>query len=201
MNHPPELQAIWAKLEKGAAAQAEAMCREKLNGCTDKELRREVENLLGYALVALQQFEEARELYKRLFVDSGDHRYLHQLAMVEREAGAYERALEYVKQEATLIPADDALALAANLYEASLISYFLSQVPQAHTYAESCLQQALCCDDQVMRGCAWRLSGELAKAESQIARARECFQNAIEAFEAGDDGIAAAEIRLHLSNL
>ena len=199
MDHAPDLKQIRETLESGAAQQAEEMCRLCLKECSNARDFEDLENLLGYTLLAQRRFDEARQLYHDLYDRSGDHRFLHQQAMVEREAGCYEEALDLIRRESDLLQPGSHLELAANLYEASLLSYFLEKEEDAHLHAEACLKHALQCDDDIMQGCAWRLCGELAKGDPDTARNH--FHKALEVFERAGDSIAVTEIRYYLENL
>lgn len=65
----------------------------------DGEDRDNLESNSCYAVIALYRIEEARSIYLRLYEKHRNHRYAHQLCMVERESGDYEKAIEWLNVE------------------------------------------------------------------------------------------------------
>lgn len=137
-----------------------------------------------YPLVALRRYAKARHIYASLFNKYGSHRYLHQLGMVEREAGNYRKALAIHQTERRMLRKSGALERSANLYELGKNNELLGKTALAAKYAADCRAEAMRCRDLVMKGCAFRLSGDVgariepASALRYYARARQYFKRA-----------------------
>lgn len=67
-------------------------------------------------------------VYEGLFERTGGHRYLHQMAFVERERGRYEAALALIKKEKVAICAEYDFKLAVNAYEQAHDWSFTKQI-------------------------------------------------------------------------
>lgn len=150
-----------------------------------------------YVLCAMKRFDEAREIYSRLHKQFGGTLYLHQLGMVEREAGNFQAALELFAQESDVLP-EDMLQRAANRYELGICYLKLKRMTEAERFASECLDLSQKTGDAVMLGCAYRLAADLAeqKGEPEVAiqwllKSKDCFVAANDVF-----GIAELEERL-----
>lgn len=146
-----------------------------------------------YALAALRRFAKARKIYKALFKKSRSHVYLHQLGMVEREAGNYEKALRLYEQERKLISGKDVLATAANLYEFGKNNELLGRLGTAKVHSDRCLKISMKCADMVMKGCAFRLAGDIA-GHYDADNAAEFYKKAKKYFRKAADKKATREI-------
>jgi tetratricopeptide (TPR) repeat protein len=153
-----------------------------------------------YALVALRRFAKARAIYKTLFAKYHSHIYLHQLGMVERESGNYKKALQLYKQEQKLIDKKDPLAAAANLYELGKNNELLCKIAAAKVYSGRCITVSLKCRDKVMKGCAFRLAGDIAR-HNDINAAIKLYKRAKEYFHSAAEKKGAQEIDNLLNRL
>lgn len=157
-----------------------------LIGNAKGEERDNFESNSCYALIALNRENEAREIYMRLFAKSYNHRYAHQLCMVERKVGNFEKAIEWLEVEEKLISSNDTLALAANIYEYGKVNELIGNRSEAERYAEVCIELSMRQNDLIMLACANRLMGDVIrhsnveKAVVYYAQAQKCF------FDAGD---------------
>lgn len=154
----------------------------------------------GYLLVAQGRFDEARSIYRALFEKHGAHKDLHQVGMVEREAGRLTDALEIFEREAGLIEETNALGVAANLYESALIHHLLGDPRAAALLFERCLAAAEASDDPIMLAVAYRLRGDLL-AGSAPERAQVAYETSIRHFEQAADLIGAREVRQRIESL
>ena len=183
----------WQACDRGDFAGAAELWERLIASCASE---RECDGLrlgYGYALVGLRRFDEARALYRQLYRTTGSHTWIHQLGMVEREAGEYGEAAALFGQERSMLNAADELAIAANLYERGLVESLRGNRGAALELAERCLVAGLATEDRVMHGCAHRLLGDLA-ASGQEEKARRCYLKARCAFEEAGDQVACAEI-------
>ncbi len=146
-----------------------------------------------YALLALNRIDDARKIYQELFQKSNSHVYAHQLCMVEREAGNYERALEYLAIEQSLIDEDNILAVAANLYELGKVNELMKNFEEALDFSMECLELSLQCDDLVMLACANRLLGDVY-AYSESDEAVSYYLQAQKIFHDLGDSVSEEEI-------
>ncbi|MCK5072727.1 MAG: GNAT family N-acetyltransferase [Bacteriovoracaceae bacterium] len=128
------------------------------------------ENLSSYCytLCSLKEFEQARDIYHKLWDKTENHRYLHQLCMVEREAGNLDLAMDYINRETKLIDTSDALANSANLYEKGKLLELKGEIDLALEQALKCDSVAMKCDDLTMKACAKRLLGDIYRAQKNI---------------------------------
>jgi len=153
-----------------------------------------------YALVGLQRFDEARRIHQELYEKTGSHIDLHQLGMVAREAGEYDRALALFEEEHSMLQGGHPLARAANLYERGLVQSLLGHREEALQLAENCLALSKKTDNPVMHGCAWRLLGDLYRSANP-KHARDHYVQARAAFAQADDHVACADIDSRMQSL
>jgi tetratricopeptide (TPR) repeat protein len=194
------VRAAWAAYELGEFATAVALWEQLLAACPDEADRDSLRSGQAYALVGLRRFDEAREIYRSLYARTRAHIYLHQLGMVEREAGCPQRAADLFEQERSLLAPGDALALAANLYERALVASLLGNGGAAKELGRRCMAASLETADPVMHGCAYRLLGDLARAEDPN-EARRHYDRALAAFAEAGDQTACDEIDVRLEAL
>ena len=97
----------------------------------------------------LEHFAEARTYASQMISCAIDHEEkhiaIHQAGMIERMAGAYDKAMNLFLQEEALIEKnfpDDALARSANLYEQGYVSMKLQDLPLAEKNMLSALDFA-----------------------------------------------------------
>ena len=189
---PSESEA-WEACDRKDFEAAASLWERLISECASERERDALRHGYGYALVGLKRFDEARALYRRLYERSGSHVFVHQLGMVEREAGAYAEAAARFEQERSMLEPEDHLALAANLYEQGLVEDLLGNRGRARELAHRCLEVGLATQDPVMHGCAWRLLGDLS-VPGEANEARRCYGEARRAFEQAGDEVACREI-------
>ena len=176
----------WANHEAGRNHESAALFEAALKSAKAGRERDSLLSAYCYPLTALKCYAKARRIYTGLFRKYRDHKYLHQIGMVEREAGNYREALEIYKAERRMIDKADALSLAANLYELGKNSELMGRKAQSAKYAKACVVMSMCCRDLVMKGCAFRLAGDVeahlapgaalrsyAKAEKYFKKAKD----------------------------
>lgn len=179
----------WALYEQGEHLKAQALWEEITHACpSDENL-----SLYCYTLCALHEFERARNIYTELWERTKYHRYLHQLAMVEREAGNYKKALDYILKEATLIKTDDVLDRSANLYEQCKINQLLGNINKALELAHKCDELSQCTTDLIMKGCAKRLLGDIFNLNDN-SQLNEAYLKSASYFSQARDYIGRDEV-------
>lgn len=120
------LSRAWSLFDAGNYTDAETLykeCYAKIPS-TDHDNYWQVLMGLIYVESFLEHFAEARTYASQLIACAIDHEEkhiaIHQAGMIERMAGAYDKAMNLFLQEEALIEKnfpDDALARSANLYE------------------------------------------------------------------------------------
>ena len=106
--------------------------------------------------------------------------------MIERMAGAYDKAMDLFLQEEAIIEKnlpDDALARSANLYEQGYVSMKLHDLPLAEKNMLSALDFAEKSNYLISIGCAYRGLGEILKSSDKAEDAAVYFEKAIIAFQ------------------
>ena len=190
----------WQACDRKDFATAAGLWEQLISACASEPDRDALRHGYGYALVGLKRFDEARALYRRLYEKTASHVCLHQLGMVEREAGKYTEAAALFEQERSLLQADDHLAIAANLYELGLVQSLLGNGDHALELASRGLEVSLTIEDRVMRGCAFRLLGDLSNP-GRMHEARRYYDQARSAFEEAGDEVACVEIEERLASI
>lgn len=158
-------------------------------------------NGLIYTEAFLKKYDEAQK-YGSMLLDQArnvDERHIavHQLGMVARMAGNYEKAIALFSEEEALIHSafpDDPLRISANLYEQGYVALKLTQYDKAEKSMLMSLDCAIKAKDHVCMGCAYRGMGEIMTAIGQAEKAFDYFENAIAAFTSAEDWIAVDEI-------
>lgn len=176
----------WANYEEGRNHESSALFEAALKSVKAGRERDSLLSAYCYPLTAMKCYAKARRIYAGLFRKYRDHKYLHQIGMVEREAGNYRKALEIYKVERRMIDKSAALPLAANLYELGKNNELLGRKALSAKYAKACVLMSMRCRDFVMKGCAFRLAGDVeahvdlgaallsyAKAEKHFKQARD----------------------------
>jgi len=193
-------EAAWQAFEEGRFTESDELWRRCIASAGSERERDAHRSRHAYVLIALARFEEARAVYRELFERHGSHRYLHQLAMVEREAGNLDRARELLEREAGMLPAEDALARGANLYERTLVHHRLGRRRAAAELLDACLGAAQASGDPTMLGAAHRLEGDLA-AGTEPRRARAAYERAIAWLRTAGDEYGVAEVERRIAAL
>ncbi|RTR28610.1 tetratricopeptide repeat protein [Deinococcus radiophilus] len=194
-----QLAQAWAAIEAGHYAEAEALLRAD----TTPEGR----HALGYAYTFAGNFGAARAVYQQLCQaakgEADEHRYLHQLGMVEREAGDHAAALALFEQERKLIERQGLgpLECAVNGYELALSRHALGQEREAHAALADAFAEAVTADDATTLGCLWRLAGDFARADDNAEAAQDAYTHARTHFAAAEDTAAVEEIQGRLAGL
>lgn len=151
---------------------------------------------LQESLAICQRYISLAKSHKDL---ENEHIGLHQLAMVYRESGQYELALETIEAEHAIIVAyfpEDQLKLSVNNYEQGFLRFKLKRYDDAIGYLKMSLEQAQKTDDVIAKACANRGLGEtyLAMKDNDLAKIH--LTKALALFvEAGDD-LGAEEVKL-----
>lgn len=193
-------QLAWDLYERGEYQESERIWHELISEAPEGELNQGYRLSLGYVLVAQKKFDEAETLYRDLYKETKDHIFLHQLCMVFREKGAFEEALAYLRLELSMINDDDHLSLGANAYEFGKINELLGKYDVAKRYARGCMESALATEDTVLKGCAYRLLGDVHRW-SDKETALKFYREAIGFFTAVPDQNEVARINKSISEL
>ena len=194
------LSKAWENYEAGNYKKSECFFKTALKNEPVPENRDNILFSYGYTLTALKHFDKAEKIYKDLFKKHRSHIHIHQLGMVQREAGKYEKALKLYFKEKAMIDKKDNLAKAMNLYELGKNNELLGRFTAAKKYADKCVQTASKCDDFIMKACAYRLAGEMEK-NGNIIKAVNCYKKAKRYFDKGNDKIGAKNINSLISDL
>lgn len=195
------LMDAWQQYEAGNYELAAQIWQALIKMAPDQDSRRNHELGYSYVLVGQRNFVAARELLQRLYEETQESSYLHQLGLVEREAGDYDAALRYLEQERAALAPEDHFRIAVNAYELGLIAFKQEEGQKARQYAETSLKSALKMQDAMSEGCARRLLGDLAAASGDSERARSHYADARLAFRLAQDSLAVKEIEIRLDAL
>ena len=155
---------------------------------------------LGYTLVKLGKFLDAKKIWEEIFSRTKDHKALHQVGMVERESGSYSRAFEIYLKESELIDDSDVLSKAVNLYELSFCSHLKGDAASARRYLDEYRKYTGNGGDLIEEACFLRLEGDIfSKVDSK--RAIVSYEASLGKFLAANDEVGASEIRQRLEKL
>lgn len=190
----------WLAFEEGRLEDAARSWSGLMASAASEEQRDRYLGHSAYVLVAQGCFDEARDVYRDLFERCPSHRHIHQLGMVEREAGNLEEALRTFDREAALLPEGDALALAANLYERALLHHLLHEQGVALELMEQCVSVAELSEDPTMIGVAYRLKGDVVGSHD-ASLARAAYGQALERFARAGDEFGVVEVERRLASL
>lgn len=159
---------------------------------------------LGFTKTLSKQYKKARECYFKLLSyaieeeNKEDESILyHQLCMVEREAGNYDIALQYLKKEYDLILKvfkDKNMYLSANYYENGYINLLKGDCNKAKVLLEKSLYYAEKSEDKVCIACAFRGLGEVYISKKETNKALEYLNKSEEVFKYLGDDIGAREV-------
>ncbi|GGJ24772.1 tetratricopeptide repeat protein [Deinococcus roseus] len=161
---------------------------------------------LGYVYVNLGLFQEAEDLYQKLFQEAVEkqdprgHQAMHQIGMLRRLQGDYEGALTAFEQEKPLIP-DDAFPRAINSYELGMCHLRLGNTEKASLELHTSLFYAQRSTDLIAQACAYRGIGELHLAEENYTEAQPAFLEALRCFEAAGEKRGVEDIIEYIREL
>ncbi|MFC4712057.1 tetratricopeptide repeat protein [Planococcus dechangensis] len=202
-----ELDDAFDLFDKGEFQQAEKIYLSCLNSIPDKTSTsyKAALNGLGYVKSFQGQFgkatayyQELLEISKKQFNLKEEAMALHQLGMVERMAGNYQRALDFFTSESEIwtrhFP-DFYVGFAANFYERGSIAIKEKKYTEATVLLNQSLEYAVLSKSLVAQGCAYRGMGELGVATSKFDEAKNAFHKAISVFKEAEDRIAVEEIQ------
>lgn len=169
-------------------------------------------NTLGYIAVAKELFSTALDSYDKyleLAYKNKDnteiHIGLHQTAMVYREMGDYNQALDYIIKERAIIDSDfpdDLLAISVNLYEEGYITLLMGgNIENSKKIMKNSLNFARLANDKTAIACSFRGLGEIYAKKEEFDKSLESFISAKKYFnEIGHQG-AIQSINVLINNL
>ena len=197
----------WDLLFEGKINEAKKLVEAdfSLETCTNFSLL----NLMGYIYLEEQNYNECLSIYQR-YIDlartksdqENEHIGYHQLAMVYREMGHFQKALLYIDQEMQIIKKyfpNDALKFSVNNYEQGYLRLKLGNLEEAESYMQKSLDFALTTEDFIAQACSYRGMGEIGSIQNP-EESHENFLQAIALFEKAGDQIGAQEVRKLLNN-
>ncbi|WP_142557244.1 tetratricopeptide repeat protein [Streptococcus mitis] len=192
----------WQLLFEGKIEEAKKLVEAKfsLETCTNFSLL----NLMGYIYLEEQNYKECLRIYQS-YIDlaqtkseqENEHVGYHQLAMVYREMGNFQKALVYIDKEMEIIKEyfpNDTLKVSVNNYEQGYLRLKLGNIEEAESFMKESLDLALQTDDLIAQACSYRGLGEIYSAENS-EKSQENFLQAIELFEKAGDQIGAQEVK------
>ena len=198
----------WEMFESGNYRDAEALYLQCFGSISpsDTENLKIVLNGLIYTEAFLGNYQEA-EKYGIILLTQAEneedrHIAVHQLGMVARMAGNYEKAMALFSEEEALIHSafpDDPLRISANLYEQGYVALKIAQYERAEKNMLMALDHAITAGDEMCMGCAYRGMGEIMAAIGKSEVAVDYFKKAITAFANAGDQTAVEEIKAMLS--
>lgn len=191
--NPSPLEA-WQAYEAGEYELAASIWRALIELAPDDATRRDESDGYLYTLSALARWDEARALLLRLQGETGEARYFHQLGRLETAAGQLQAALQAYDQEARLLRPDTPAALSANHLARGWLQLQAGEARQALAQAEAGLAAARGAGEVDAEAQAHRLLGEIALAQDDRPRARECFADAAVAFAMAGDPAAEQQM-------
>ncbi len=164
---------------------------------------------MGYIYLEEKNYNDSLKIYQR-YIDLGrskndlenEHIGYHQLAMVYRDLGEFQKALLYINQEMEIIQnnfPNDALKLSINDYEQGFLHLKLGELEYAENPMQKSLDFALKTDDFIAQACAYRGMGEIYLAQ-ESDKSQDYFYQSIQLFEKAEDKIGADEVRALLEN-
>lgn len=164
--------------------------------------------LWGYIYLEEKDFEKALSSQERLLAiaESNEEKHVahHQVAMVLREMGRYDEALQHITEEERLINkyySEDVLKQAVNLYEQGYLNLLLNHLPLAEDLLEKSLAYAGKSEDLIAQACSHRGLGELYAIQLKNEKALSHFKASQALFVEADDSVGAAEIVAKIEQL
>ena len=201
------MEQAWQLFMEGKIKQAKKLVEPdfSVETCTDYHLL----NLMGYIYLEEKNYNDSLKIYQR-YIDlahsnndlENEHIGYHQLAMVYRDLGEFQKALLYINQEMEIIQnnfPNDALKLSINYYEQGFLHLKLGELEYAKNHMQKSLDFALKTDDFIAQACAYRGMGEIYLAQ-ESDKSQDYFYQSIQLFEKAEDKIGADEVRALLEN-
>ena len=201
------MEQAWQLFMEGKIEQAKKLVEPNFSveTCTDYHLL----NLMGYIYLEEKNYNDSLKIYQR-YIDLArskndleyEHIGYHQLAMVYRDLGEFQKALLYINQEMEIIQnnfPNDSLKLSINYYEQGFLHLKLGELEYAENQMQKSLDFALKTDDFIAQACAYRGLGEIYLAQ-ESDKAQDYFYQSIQLFEKDEDKIGADEVRTLLEN-
>ena len=201
------MEQAWQLFMEGKIKQAKKLVEPdfSVETCTDYHLL----NLMGYIYLEEKNYNNSLKIYQR-YIDlarskndlENEHIGYHQLAMVYRDLGEFQKALLYINQEMEIIQnnfPNDALKLSINYYEQGFLHLKLGELEYAENHMQKSLDFALKTDDFIAQACAYRGMGEIY-LDQESDKAQDYFYQSIQLFEKAEDKIGADEVRTLLEN-
>ena len=201
------MEQAWQLFMEGKIEQAKKLVEPdfSVETCTDYHLL----NLMGYIYLEEKNYNDSLKIYQR-YIDlarskndlENEHIGYHQLAMVYRDLGEFQKALLYINQEMEIIQnnfPNDALKLSINYYEQGFLHLKLGELEYAENHMQKSLDFALKTDDFIAQACAYRGMGEIYLAQ-ESDKSQDYFYQSIQLFEKAEDKIGADEVRTLLEN-
>lgn len=201
------MEQAWQLFMEGKIEQAKKLVEPdfSVESCTDYHLL----NLMGYIYLEEKNYNNSLKIYQR-YIDlarskndlENEHIGYHQLAMVYRDLGEFQKALLYINQEMEIIQnnfPNDALKLSINYYEQGFLHLKLGELEYAENHMQKSLDFALKTDDFIAQACAYRGMGEIY-LDQESDKAQDYFYQSIQLFEKAEDKIGADEVRTLLEN-
>ncbi|HFI0083246.1 hypothetical protein ACHBGV_09045 [Streptococcus sp. A34] len=153
-----------------------------------------------YLAIAEKEMDLAKELAQANLVLAREHSQaeefflrelqpvaLRQVADVEREAGNYQQALEFLEEEASLLFEDNESQLVGNTYEQAYLHFLMGDMELAEQEMRKVLKEAARIEFPYLEASANRVLGEITKECSYFERAKELYLEV-------DDQISAQEV-------
>ncbi len=201
------MEQAWQLFMEGKIKQAKKLVEPdfSVETCTDYHLL----NLMGYIYLEEKNYNDSLKIYQRYIALArskndleNEHIGYHQLAMVYRDLGEFQKALLYINQEMEIIQnnfPNDALKLSINYYEQGFLHLKLGELEYAENHMQKSLDFALKTDDFIAQACAYRGMGEIYLAQ-ESDKSQDYFYQSIQLFEKAEDKIGADEVRALLEN-
>ena len=201
------MEQAWQLFMEGKIEQAKKLVEPdfSVETCTDYHLL----NLMGYIYLEEKNYNDSLKIYQRYIALArskndleNEHIGYHQLAMVYRDLGKFQKALLYINQEMEIIQnnfPNDALKLSINYYEQGFLHLKLGELEYAENHMQKSLDFALKTDDFIAQACAYRGMGEIY-LDQESDKAQNYFYQSIQLFEKAEDKIGADEVRTLLEN-
>ena len=168
-----------------------------LDSAKSQEDRDSINWARAYALVELNKFVEAMEIWQEIYSRTQSHKALHQVGFVHRSAGNLPMALKVFDQELVLISNDDTHSIAINLYEQTYCNLLSGFIQKAHEFFNRYESLTFNEIDLIERGCFFRLKGDLYRSiDRGIAKA--AYEESLKFFTEAGDVTSSLEINERL---
>ena len=197
-----KINTAWELFLKGKISESKKIVEKdfSIKTCTDLSLL----NLMGYLFLAEKDYSLCIPIFEKYIMlaqESEDieneHIGLHQLAMIYREQGDFNKALKFIQDEEKIIEkhfSSDNLKKAVNNYEQGYVRLKLNQLDEALKFMVLSLEQSLRTDDVISQACSYRGLGEIYLAFGDTHLAKMHFEKAIELFKSIDEYEGIKEI-------